>query len=105
MKVAEPISGVQNQMIILRASHENSHLISIQQYSAQAAIANSAQSVVKRTEREMNAPKNVNQTEGKKAQSSTEGKSQGQYLSQQGSKKREEVKAKPESSHILDVMV
>uniref|UniRef100_A0A7C5U4L9 Uncharacterized protein n=1 Tax=Fervidobacterium nodosum TaxID=2424 RepID=A0A7C5U4L9_9BACT len=104
--MTEPISGVQNQTIIMKVSHESSHMISLQQYSAQAAMVNSAQNLVKRTEREMNAPKNVNQTEGKKTQSSTEGKSQGEYIAQQGKQKKEEKsKVTPDNSHILDVRV
>lgn len=104
--MTEPISGVQNQTIILRVSHESSHLVSLQQYSAQAAMVNSAQNLVKRTEREMNAPKNVNQTEGKRTQSSTEGKSQGEYTAQGGTQKKEEKgKVSQDNSHILDVRV
>lgn len=104
--MTEPISGVQNQTIIMKVSHESSHMISLQQYSAQAAMVNSAQNLVKRTEREMNAPRTVNQTEGKKTQSSTEGKSQGEYTAKQRMQKKEETgKVSQDNSHILDVRV
>ncbi|KAF2961469.1 MULTISPECIES: hypothetical protein [Fervidobacterium] len=104
--MAEPISGVQNQTIILKAGHESSHITSLQQYMAQSAIANSAQNVQRRTQQELNAPKNVGSTEQKRTQSSTEGKSQGEYQPRQNKKESESFhKVTKDNSHILDVRV
>jgi len=50
--MAEPLSPVQNQTIVMKVGHESSHLSSLQQYATIAASMNSAQNVVKRAERE-----------------------------------------------------
>ncbi|MGB9614570.1 MAG: hypothetical protein ACP5KD_07130 [Fervidobacterium sp.] len=104
--MTEPISGVQNQTIILKVGYENSHIVSLQQYTAQAALMQSAQSVEKRIQQELTSPKSVNSTEQKKIQSSTEGKSQGEYTKQskqEGKEKKDIVRR--DDSHILDVRV
>lgn len=107
MWMAEPISGIQNQTIFLKVSHENSHMVSIQQYAAQAASMSSAQSVARRTEAELRSTRNVENTEQKYMKSATEGKSQGEYYSSER-KAKEEVRDKiknQDNSHILDVRV
>ncbi|MFN6991406.1 MAG: hypothetical protein ACK4MM_01655 [Fervidobacterium sp.] len=103
--MSEPISGIQNQNIFLRVSHESSHILSIQQYASQAALLSSAQNVEKKREREMNAPKNIEQTQEKKTQSSTEGRSQGEYYQRKSTKQNTKKDVKSDSSHILDVRV
>lgn len=104
--MSEPISPIQNQNIFLKISHESSHMFSIQQYAAQAAIVSSAQNVEKRREKELTAPKNVDQAQEKRTQSSTDGKSQGEYYQQKNAKKENAKRdVSPDSSHILDVRV
>lgn len=108
MNVVEPISGIQNQTIILRVSHESSHISSLQQYLAQAAVTNSAQQVIKRAQEEMTAPKNVEHAQDKKTRTATEGRSQGyqaSYTPQWKEEKAKENVVSQDNSHILDVRV
>ncbi|HCI30072.1 MAG TPA: hypothetical protein PKI14_04715 [Fervidobacterium sp.] len=106
--MAEPISGVQNQTIILKVGLENSHLSSIQRYAALAATMSSAQNVDKRVEREATAPKNVESSDQKRTKTATEGGSQGAYSSLPRTKDKEKAKSNQiteEDSHLLDVRV
>lgn len=106
--MVEPVSGIQNQTIVLRASHESSHISSLQQYMAQAAVAHSAQQVNKRAEEEMSAPRNVEQAQNKKTRTATEGRSQGYQASYTPQRKEDRAKeniVSQENSHILDVRV
>uniref|UniRef100_A0A7C5RJ98 Uncharacterized protein n=1 Tax=Fervidobacterium thailandense TaxID=1008305 RepID=A0A7C5RJ98_9BACT len=106
--MVEPISGIQNQTIMLRVSHESSHISSLQQYMAQAAIANSAQQVSKRAQEEINAPRNVEHAQDKKARTATEGRSQGYQASHTPQRKEDKTKkslVSQDNSHILDVRV
>ncbi|ODN30903.1 hypothetical protein [Fervidobacterium thailandense] len=106
--MVEPVSGIQNQTIVLRVSHESSHISSLQQYMAQAAIAHSAQQVAKRAQEEMNAPRNVERSQDKRTRTATDGRSQGYtaaYSSRQGKERSKEEVVSQNSSHILDVRV
>ncbi len=102
--MVEPISM---QNIVVKVSHETSHLYSIYQYAAAAASQSASQSTSKRVEQELKSPTNVAKPESKKTKSSTEEKSQGEYYPQ-GYSNREKEKDKTtqqNSSHILDVRV
>lgn len=106
--MAEPLSPVQNQTIVMKVSHENSHLSSLQQYTTIAATMNSAQNVVKRAEHEASSTTNVQPSDQKKTKTATEGESQGSYYtsSQSGNKKKtQNSKIEEENAHILDVRV
>lgn len=106
--MVEPVSGIQNQTIVLRASHESSHISSLQQYMAQAAVAHSAQQISKRAQEEMNAPRNVEHAQDKKTRTATEGRSQGYQASYTPQRKAEGTKENiisQKNSHILDVRV
>lgn len=105
--MVEPISAVQNQQILLRVSHESSHVSSLQQYNAQAAMASSAQQLVRRTEQELRSPVSVERADAKRTRTATEGGSQGMYAQGggvgKGSQERKTVE--PDGPHLLDVRV
>jgi len=106
--MAEPLSPVQNQTIVMKVGHESSHLSSLQQYATIAASMNSAQNVVKRAEREASSTTNVQPSDQKKTKTATEGESQGSYYaSSQSSNKKKSPNSKieEENAHILDVRV
>jgi hypothetical protein len=105
--MAEPISGVQNQTIFLKVSHENSHMLSIQQYVAQAATVHSAQVVERKTQTQMRSTTGVQGTEQKQVKTATDGKSQGEYFSNHSKeeKRKEEKIVNQNEAHILDVRV
>ena len=108
--MAEPISGIQNQTIILRVSHDSSHMVSLQQYAAQAAAAYSAQSVERKTQAQLRSTTNVQSTEQKNVKTATEGRSQGEYIGTQerGGKKQERNEKeilRQDGAHLLDVRV
>lgn len=106
--MAEPLSPVQNQTIVMKVGHENSHLSSLQQYAAIAATMNSAQNVVKRAEREASSTTGVQPSDQKKTKTATEGESQGSYYTASQSKnkgKAQNSNTEEENAHILDVRV
>lgn len=108
--MAEPISGIQNQTIILRVSHDSSHMVSLQQYAAQAAAAHSAQSVERKTQAQLRSTTNVQGAEQKHVKTATEGRSQGEYVGRQRTGEKKEQKdekeiIKQDGAHMLDVRV
>jgi len=108
--MAEPISGIQNQTIILRVSHDSSHMVSLQQYAAQAAATHSAQSVERKTQAQLQSATNVQGTEQKNVKTATESRSQGEYVGSRGTRNKKERKDEKEiikegGAHMLDVRV
>lgn len=103
--MAEPISGIQNQTIILRVSHDSSHMLSIQQYAAQAATMNSAQSVERKSQAQLRSTTNVQNTEQKNVKTATDGRSQGEYFQSANKRKSErhdEKIVKQDGAHMLE---
>ncbi|WP_448374380.1 hypothetical protein [Fervidobacterium sp.] len=106
--MAEPISGIQNQTIFLKVSHESSHMVSLQQYTAQAAAMHSAQTIERKTQAQMRSATGVQSTEQKQVRTATDSKSQGEYLPNSAKKDQEKNQKeliKQDNSHILDVRV